>query len=1049
MSNAVTKCCPIEEILDELDELILKDQMLTVWKKIEHLKPLAEWKPGRQLRTAALIASRLGNRRLANVLDYLNHRVDRENPKWALYYQFIRINYTILPEVIKTVDELLNKYRDSMDAELLADYLVYKAWLLASLKDFHRADALIAEAKEVAPEYSWVYVEASDILEKQDRYEEANEEADKALELRPNYHAAVLRKEMVLFHLNRDDEAIALLEKVNADSEHGIYGIRLQYRYSEREDTDKMLWALAEFEKYSPLKGKKDKRWLAGRQGDCYYLMGDLERAMSCYAKFDKGFYKKLHSNLEKNIDVDCSRKKLDVAFVRQHDMTCAPATLAALSQYYGEPKDHLEIADAICYEGTPWHKERSWAEENGFSVYEFKFTEAVTKALIDRELPFTLGTHAVTSAHLQACIGYDDRLGVAIIRDPTHRHYGEMLFENLIEQHPVYGPRGMLFVPKNKVHLLEDVEFEDSMIYDARHQMMLAIDVHDEIKMQEAISTMKAIAEDHPLVINSEIRLAYYRNNFQLVHELYEKLHQRFPKDGGLEFDYYHSSLRQSTRAEQLKIALKAVDNESVDPVFYAELGDLYSEDMRELDKAEFYLNKSARYTFSNARSMASLSICKYRKNELLEALEFRRYASCQSPGWEGKSAPWITLSQAYEKINDDKSARGALLNALEKFPEDGELLVHIAMSCHSWGQGDEAEAYLDRAKEFLSEEDWNAASGRLARNLGNRAKALRHYRRVTVLNPTSYAGHQQYSDLLEEDFGEQYALKYIADVVSKNENNIQLLELQAMKLSRASDEKAGAVLNKILSIEPNNMWALREQALVYEQDGNIEAAITSAKLAVEKQPNQCENSGVLAGIYARNEQRDEAVEKFKEAILLDADYTYAITQWVDLLDNSNEKLEAINFYEKQLWAQEVVGGTIHDFRELAYRYVEPEDLLSKLQLFREKHIGEWAAWTAEKNQLIDMDRGNEALTLMEEATERFRYIPRIYIEKGSVHKFLGDNQNNIACLEKALDLSPSWDWVARELAEAYEFGGDYTKAQGVLDLVKEKKHLIFSQRR
>jgi len=101
---------------------------------------------------------------------------------------------------------------------------------------------------------------------------------------------------------------------------------------------------------------------------------------------------------------------------------------------------------------------------------------------------------------------------------------------------------------------------------------------------------------------------------------------------------------------------------------------------------------------------------------------------------------------------------------------------------------------------------------------------------------------------------------------------------------------------------------------------------------------------------------------------------------------------------------------------------------------LFREKHIGEWAAWTAEKNQLIDMDRGNEALTLMEEATERFRYIPRIYIEKGSVHKFLGDNQNNIACLEKALDLSPSWDWVARELAEAYEFGGDYTKAQGVL---------------
>jgi len=1066
MSNAIKESCPIDCILDELDELIKQDQMLTVWKKVEHLKPLAEWKPGRQLRTASLIVSRLGNRRLSNVLDYLNHRSDRDNPKLALYHQFNRVNYTIVPEIIKTIDEILGKHRAKMDHELLADYLVFKAWLLASLKDFHRANALISEAKEVAPNYAWVYVEASDILEKQDRYEEADVEADKALALRPNYHAAVLRKEMVLFHLNKDDEAIALLEKVNAESEHGIYSSRLQYRYSERDDTDKMLWALSEYEKYYPLIGKKDKKWLAARRGDCLYLMGKFKDALACYSEFDKGFYKKLHTNLEGNIDVECTRMKLDVAFVRQHDMTCAPATLSALSLYYGEPKDHLEIADAICYEGTPWHKERSWAEENGFLVYEFKFTEAVTKALIDRGLPFTLGTHAVTSAHLQACIGYDDRLGLAIIRDPTHRHYGEMLFENLVEQHPVYGPRGMLFIPKEREHLLEGVEFEDAMIYDARHKMMLAIDAHDEIKMQEALSTMKVISEEHPLVMNSEIRLAHYRNDFKLMHELYEKLHQRFPKDGGLEFDYFHSSLRQSSRGEQLEIALKAIAKESVDPVFYAELGDLYSEDMRELDKAEFYLNKSARYTFSNARSMASLSLCKYRKNELHEALEFRRYASCQSPGWEGyarqyfhyaselgkedeviefliqrtedqgklNSAPWITLSQAYEKLNDDNRARDVTLSALEKFPEDGELLVHMAMSSHAWGQGDEAEVYLDKAKEFLSEEAWNVASGRLARNMGNRAKALRHYRRVTVLNPTSYAGHQQYSDLLEEDFGEQHALKYLKEVVAKNEDSIPMLELLAVKLSRASDEEAGDVLKKILSIEPNNLWALRERALVFEQGGDIESAISSAKLAVEVQPNQCENSGVLAGIYARNEQKSEAVEVFKRAILLDADYTYAINQWVDLLDSPEDKIEALAFYEKQMWAQEIVGGSIHDYRELAYRYIEPEELLMKLHSFREKHIGEWAAWSAEKNQLLDMNRGDEALALMKEASERFRYIPRIYIEEASVHKALGNNENNIKSLEKALDLSPSWDWVARELAEAYEYEGEYVKAQDVL---------------
>ena len=425
---------PSPELLSELEELIKKDQMMTIWNKIQEVKPLAEWDAGEPRRQAAIISSRLGNRRLSDALDYLNYRQDRNNPKWSLYYQFRRVARATQPVVINKIDEILAEHRVGMDAELLADYLVYKAWLLASLRDFDRANPLIEEAKLVAPEYAWVYVEESDILEKQDRYEEANEVADYALKLHPEYHAAILRKEMALFQLNRDDEAIALLEEANQRAEHGIYGTRLQYRYSELDDHEKTLWALNEFERNSPLLGKKDKQWLAGRKGDCHYIKGELDLALECYKQTENKFYKTITENLEKNQEADCQRKKLDVPFVRQHEMTCAPATLAALSKFFGKEKDHLEIADAICYEGTPWHKERTWAEENGFAVFEFRFTEEVTKALIDLGLPFTLSTNSVTSAHLQACIGYDDRLGLAIIRDPTHRHYGEMLFDQLVK---------------------------------------------------------------------------------------------------------------------------------------------------------------------------------------------------------------------------------------------------------------------------------------------------------------------------------------------------------------------------------------------------------------------------------------------------------------------------------------------------------------------------------------------------------------------------------------------------------------------------------------
>jgi hypothetical protein len=44
----------------------------------------------------------------------------------------------------------------------------------------------------------------------------------------------------------------------------------------------------------------------------------------------------------------------LPVGSVRQHHMTCVPATLATISRYWSMPTDHLSAAEAICYDGTP-----------------------------------------------------------------------------------------------------------------------------------------------------------------------------------------------------------------------------------------------------------------------------------------------------------------------------------------------------------------------------------------------------------------------------------------------------------------------------------------------------------------------------------------------------------------------------------------------------------------------------------------------------------------------------------------------------------------------
>ena len=71
----------------------------------------------------------------------------------------------------------------------------------------------------------------------------------------------------------------------------------------------------------------------------------------------------------------------LPVEFVRQHHVTCVPATLSAISRYWSRPADHLQVADEICYNGTHCYSERKWARENGWAVREFSVTESSAAA--------------------------------------------------------------------------------------------------------------------------------------------------------------------------------------------------------------------------------------------------------------------------------------------------------------------------------------------------------------------------------------------------------------------------------------------------------------------------------------------------------------------------------------------------------------------------------------------------------------------------------------------------------------------------------------------
>ena len=128
-------------------------------------------------------------------------------------------------------------------------------------------------------------------------------------------------------------------------------------------------------------------------------------------------------------------------------------STLATISRFWNREAEHLTIAELICYDGTPRHRGREWAEQNGFALREFRVTWESTIALLDRGIPFTLTTVEPTNGHMQAVIGYDERRGTILMRDPFVRLLGEALGEELLKrQRPFFTIKQTTIADRHRI---------------------------------------------------------------------------------------------------------------------------------------------------------------------------------------------------------------------------------------------------------------------------------------------------------------------------------------------------------------------------------------------------------------------------------------------------------------------------------------------------------------------------------------------------------------------------------------------------------------------
>ena len=1050
--------------LGRISELYDKGLYLQAHAAAEKLGPFEQWEGtaarimagrlvralGGEMRGRRLLISAWRNDRASGEACYYRARRIIEERGPLLAWQFMRAQG----------DEL----RDA-PARLQSDWLALHATVLGTLRDFDRAEQWLRRAEAIDPENPWVWVERATLMEAEDRYNEALAAAQHALRLHPWFRAAVQDAGHLLILLDRDDEALALLTEASARMECAWIEAQLAHLQFELGQYEEARQSLERYRQLSPLLEKPQEQWLSGRLSDLAYLCGDDESALK-YAEASEHPFFKIVSERMREADANARRVQLPVGFVRQHHMTCVPATLSTISRFWQKPADHLSVAEAICYDGTPAHSERKWAEDNGWSVREFRVNQDDAVALIDRGVVFTLTTVDPGNAHLQAVIGYDTRRGTLLVRDPSVRSVGEMATKEMLERYCATGPRGMAMVPKEEAALLDGLSLQESEAYDQLYEVQQALAAHDRERAGEIVAAMTEAAADHRLTLQAQWAVASYDADQSRLLAVVEKLLAQFPDDVNLKLaksSFLRALTRRDERIEFLRSICAGKDS---DPLFWHQYAQELSDDAREHPRVLRLLRRALRRRPLEAGNYHLLANILWQQRRFDESLELYRFAACLKDTDEGfvrsyfiasrhlkqteaaleflasrfrrfgkrSSAPARTLFQAREMVGQEVAALDALRDGMQLRPDDGELLLFAADAFARQGDFVTASSLLAKAEGKAPRSDWLRTAAAIAVYRGELNEALTLWRQVDEAEPMAVDVSRYVAQLLAETAKPEAAIEYLRQKAERFPHNYALHQLLVEWL-RDDPAAAETALYRLIEIDPADAWTRRELAQTLGRLQRFDEAFAAIEIARELDPHEPSYYCVLGRLQADWGSIDAAKTSYRQAIQLSVDTDYAINQLMLLSTTAQERRAELEFIRQELMRQVMFGDGLLAWRDQAKGTLEPEECLTLLKAALAARPDLWQSWSAVTGQLVELQQLDEALAHAQQATERFPLMPRIWYDLALVHQARLERAGEIEALRQALSISPGWGMAAQQLADVYIREGELPQARELLE--------------
>jgi tetratricopeptide (TPR) repeat protein len=1052
--GAATKT-PAREFVQSLEELCDRGMFLDAWRQAETFAPIRNWTGIEACASGARVASNIGANQLASRLIIRAWRADRAHPRAQFYYG-LELDQRRGPLALWRA---MREWTIQLSArpEERAELLTIQARAAGELRDFATAEKILAEAEALQPDYAWIRLQRAHLLEWQDQPEAALELARAARALHPHpFHRPSVQTEAHLLQLlDRDAEAIELLLAANQHIQSGAVAVQCFALLIENRRWTEAEAALERYVELTPGMEKRVHNWVIGQRARVAYHRGARATAARYAGELEDPFFKAFSAKLAAS-PPEPERVQLDVTFVRQHFKTCAPATLAALGRFWQLPAEHLQLAEAMCYDGTPAWQQRKWAEENGWHVREFSVTRESATALILKGIPFAISTVEATSAHMQAVVGFDQTRNTLLLRDPGQPYVVEAAADEFFKCYLPFGPHGMVFVPTAHAGVLAGVALPDSEILDEHYRLWCAIGRHNHAAATTVLQRMESQFPEHRLTWEARLDLAGYDQNDVEQARCLDKLLEMFPDCAARQLRRYHC-LRTATRQERIQYLEAASARKEADPALMIELARAFEGDARQAERGRYWLRRAMRYRPVDSKAITVLGNLLWESGALEDATELYRFAAnlesfqehlyqswfvaCQRTRRTAEALahlqdrfkrfgtrsdrPALTLAWALRETEQPAPARDVLTEAMKLRPDDGYLLLRAAPLLANLGDNAEADRLFAAARSKVREADWLRGGAELAESRMDFATALRFAQDITACEPLALDAHGGIARAKGRLEGPAAALQHLQEACARFPQNHGLRRLLVEWSREATPDAAIRAIEDLRQLEPADAWALRELAVTLLRAGRGDEALQAANEAAQIEPLNSFSFSARGHIQHRRQDLAAARGDFRRAIELSVDNTDAIRALLDLARTDTERKEVLAFVESELLRQVVTGDGLLSYLDAARMILAPDSLLASLRVAHEERPDLWHVWSALVSQLGFAGKLEEALSVARLATERFSHLPRTWLDLAEVHQWRNEPSEELIAAERAFEINPGWVRSAIGLANSYERRG------------------------